>query len=134
MTNAEIPVGRQAVRTWRRLDTGVRKDVWRRARQGLGYPDRAVAALAVGRARYTLSRSFFVWYWGCLFIVITGVGLGLVAVFVRLSRVDVYVVVAAISFSRGVRSYTKVRREAKQLEEANLNTLRDGHTDDGSLD
>jgi hypothetical protein len=136
MTNPEIPVGRQAVRAWKRLDADVRKDVWRRALKGLGHPDPAVAVLAVVRARCTLSHSFSVRYWGCLFIVLTGV-VGLVAVLDRLTSLDpdhLYVIAITISFSSGIRGYTGVRREAKQLEEANLNTLRAGHTDDGSLD
>jgi hypothetical protein len=68
MTNAEIPTGRQAARAWKRLDRGVRKDVWRRARQGLGHPDPAVAAIAIGWARYTLTRSFAVRYAGRMFV------------------------------------------------------------------
>jgi hypothetical protein len=136
MTNAEIPIGRQAVGAWKRLDAGVRKDVWRRARQGLGHPDPAVAAIAIGRAHYTLSRSFAVWYWGPMFVMITGVGLGLAALLNRLGSPDraLYVIVVIVSFSSGIMNYTKLRRDAKQLEEANMNTFRTGHTDHGSLD
>lgn len=136
MTNAEIPTGRQAARAWKSLDAGVRKDVWRRAPQGMGHPDPAVAAIAIGRARYTLSRSFSVRYWGLMFVM-TGAVLGLLAVLDRLTRSSdpsLYVIVIVISFSRGPMTYTKVRRDAKQLEEANMNTFRTGHTDNGSPD
>src|SRR5215203_4298512 len=135
MTNAEIPTGRQAARAWKHLGPGVRKDVWRRARQGIGHPDPAVAALAIGRARYTLSRSFAVRYWGRVFVVLIG-GLGVVALLNRLTSPDVnlYVIAVVASFSSGVVTHTKARRDAKQLEEANLNTLRTGHTDHRSSD
>ena len=136
MTDAEIPVGRQAVRAWKRLDADVRKDVWRRARQGLGHPDPALAALAVGQARYLQSLGFSVPFWSGLFILITGIGVGLLAVLDRLTRLDPidYVIVVGISLLNGVTSYTRFCRQANQLEKANLNRLSADHTDAGSPD
>jgi hypothetical protein len=136
MTNAEIPMGRQAERAWKRLDAGVRKDVLRRARQGMGHPDPAMAAIAIGRARYALSLSFSVRYWSIVLFVITGAGLGLAAVLDRVARLGPlsYVVAFVPAFSVGVMSYTMFRRDAKQMGEANMSTFRAGHTDHGSLD
>ncbi|SRR6266508_1219198 len=136
MANTEIPMGRHAVRAWKRLDADVRKEAWRRARQGLGHPDPAVAALAVGRARYTLSLSFSVRYWGLIFVVITGVAIGLLAVLDRLVRVSpvLYMVIIVVSLINGVMRYAEARRNAEQMEEANMTTLRTGYTEHGSQD
>jgi hypothetical protein len=136
MTNAEIPTGRQAARAWKHLDAGVRKDVWRRARQGLGHPDPAVAAIAVGRARRSLSRSVFVRYWGLIFVAFTCPLLALAAVLDRVTRLGpFYVLAITISFTSGALGCIRARREVEQMEEANMNTLRAaGHTDHGSPD
>jgi hypothetical protein len=109
MTNAEIPMGRQAARAWKRLDAGVRKDVWRCVPQGTGHPDPAVAAIAIGRARYTLSRSFSVRYWGFMFVTITCPFVGLAAVLDRVTRLGPvsYVLTIVICFTNGAMTYTK---------------------------
>jgi hypothetical protein len=135
MTNAEIPMGREAARAWKRLDAGARKDVWRRARQGVGHPDPAVAAIAIGRARYTLSRSFSVEYSRRL-LVIAAATVGFAAVLDRVMTLGpiIYVVAIVNSFAAGVWTYTRVRRDAKQMEQANMNTFTAGHTNHGSPD
>jgi hypothetical protein len=135
MTDTEIPTGRQAARAWKRLDRGVRKDVWRRGRQGLGHPDPAVAAIAVGQARYILSRSYAVRYAGRLFVALPA-ALGLAALLNRVGSPDpfLYVIAVTVAVPTGIVTHTMARREAKQVEEANLNTLRAGHTDHGSPD
>jgi hypothetical protein len=136
MTNAEIPTGRQAIRAWKRLNAGVRKDVRRRARQGLGHPDPVVAAIAIGQARYALSRSVSVRSWSVALVVTTGAGLGVAALLDRVSGLGPlsYVVVLGAALSSEVMTITTIRRDAKQMEEANMNTLRAGHSDHGSLD
>jgi len=136
MANTEIPTSRQAVRAWKRLDADVRNDVWRRARQGMGYPDPAVAATAVGRARYALSPRAFLRYWGLYFVVITGAAVGLLAALDRVTRLGPipYIVVITMSFGHGVTGYTRVRQDAKRMEEANIHTLKTGHTGPESSD
>src|SRR6266511_3012315 len=135
MTNAEIPMGRQAARAWKRLDAGVRKEVWRRARQGLGHPDPAVASMAMGGARYTLSRSFCERYWARMVVVLIG-ALGAAALLNRLISPDpnLYVIAVIASLSSGIITYTKARLLAEQMEEANTNTLRAAPTDHESVD
>ena len=135
MTNAEIPVGRQTARAWKRLDRGVRKDVWRRARQGLGHPDPAVAAIAVGWARYILSQGYAVRYAGRLFVALIAT-LGLAALLNRVGSPDpfLYVIAVTVAVPTGIVIHTMARREAKQVEEANMNTLRTGHTHHESVD
>jgi hypothetical protein len=135
MTNAEIPIGRQAARAWKRLDASVRKDVWRRAPYGVGHPDPSVAAIAIGRARYTLSGSFAVRYWGRL-LVIAAATVGFAGLLDRVMTLGpmIYVIAIVISFSGGVWSYTEVRRHAKQMEQANMNTVTAGHINHGSPD
>jgi len=117
MTDAEIPTGRQAARAWKHLDAGVRKDAWRRARQGLGHPDPAVAALAVGWARYTLSRSFAVRYAGRMFVGLI-VALGGVALLNRVGSPESFLYVNAVTVFvvGGIVTYTMARREAERLE------------------
>jgi hypothetical protein len=102
----------------------------------MGYPDPTVAAIAVGRARYTRSLRAFVRYWGLFFVVITGAAVGLLVVLDRVTRLGPlsYVLAITISFTSGAIGYTKARRDARQLEEANMNTLRTRHTDHGSSD
>ena len=131
---AEIPVGSQAVRAWKSLDPGVRKDVIRRSRKNMGYPDPVVAAIAIGRARYTLSLSL--WYWVRHFGVITIILLGLAAMLDRMTTLDdnLYLTVITASLSSGIMRYREVRRDAEQLEWANLKTFTADRTDHGSVD
>lgn len=134
VTRAEIPMGRHAVRAWRRLDRGVRNDVRSRARQGLGHPDPAVAGIAVGRARNTLGRGFAVRYAFRVLLVLIGV-LGAAALVNRLTSTPPgqYVILVIIALVGGIVTHATARREAEQVEEANLNTLRADQTDHGSL-
>src|SRR5262245_7032968 len=103
-------MGRQAVRAWRRLDRGVRKDVRRRARQGMGHPDPAVAAIAIGRARYILSRSVSVRSWSVVLVVTTGAALGFAALLDRVSGLGPlsYVVVLVATFSSQAMTATTI--------------------------
>jgi hypothetical protein len=61
MAAIDIPGGRQAIQAWRGLDRETRREVLRRARQGVGHPDPRVAAIAVGRTRATLRAPLWRW-------------------------------------------------------------------------
>jgi len=62
--------------------------------------------------------------------------LGAAALLNRLISPDpnLYVIAVIASLSSGIITYTKARRLAEQMEEANTNTLRAGHTDHESVD
>jgi|SRR5215217_1279663 len=61
MAAIDVPGGRQAIQAWRGLDREIRREVLRRARQGVGHPDPRVAAIAVGRTRATLRAPLWRW-------------------------------------------------------------------------
>jgi hypothetical protein len=61
LANIDIPRGKQAVQAWRRLDRRTRREVARRARRGVGHPNPAVAAIAVGRAQVMLRAPLRRW-------------------------------------------------------------------------
>ena len=122
MENIDIPRGRQAMRAWRALDRRTRREVVRRARQGLGHPDPRVAVIAVGWAQAVLTAPL--WRW----VVVVGMGLlGALAgvwTFNRLAEPDVGLGVwVGVSIGCTPTPLVVIRMQARQVERANIATL-----------
>jgi hypothetical protein len=113
-----IPTGRAARTAWRRLGRSTKREVLERAAQDQGHPDPAVAAVAVGFARW--ERAYPSWI-----AIVTALGFVVVAgvldwLLSGLPLLTVCAVAVAVAIWRGRASG---RRMTERLGRANLAVL-----------